>query len=387
MEALNSGNIGEIESLISRNDGTIDESLLYYTNSNGDNGIMIATKLGYTDLLRYLIFKGFHVDHQNFEGSSALHLCASSSIYQHEILFLLKSHSKNDICLQDRRGFTPLHLAILNKSLTDKEQYISQSNINVCTFEGETALHMCTEKEEIELLLRNSNINMRIKSYHYGQTPLLMYCKKGNVLGAFLILEYCFTNNRADILQDVDYRGANFMHISIIRKQTLIILKYREMLERKMNENTEYGKLFSGILKMKTIKGNTCLHAAAFVSDFKITEILISMGCSTESKNLDGYTPSEVSKDENVRQLIEEASLSELLSNQIEIYANSDGDFAVAKVARCILHNGKLLFLIISSKISDIKAEKKSILYVKRSLEDFGALRNQLLNEMSYLCL
>jgi ankyrin repeat protein len=365
LSAIKSGDTSKVNSILSTASEIELDCYLNFTDQKGNNAILIAIELGNIDLLDYLIEKGFDSNHQNFEGQSPLHICAGIDTDQKKVEKII-SLLKTDRYLQDKQGyivfklgFTALHLCVKLNSKSTKF-LISVDNINTRSIAGESALHIATTKELIDILLA-SNANVLLKSFA-GYSPLIHHCNRKNIEAATSILTY-YIDNKISLDTDLDYRGGTFLHSAVAKNLYPVIELFQEALNK--------DSTLASILKTSTIKKNTPLHAAAFLSDMNIVKLLISMGCTNIPKNSNGYTASECAKEESIRHYIEEASLFDY---------QCAAEF-VARVSRCVLINGQLLFVILSGKsIDDISS-------VRRCLDDFGLLRCELINEHPYLCL
>lgn len=289
-EAIESGSLEVLESLFANANAIDNQSFVNFTSNAGNNAIMIAVEMGHLHLIDFLISKGFNSNHQNFEGETVLHICAKENVCEPI------SKVSCDLNAQDRKGWTALHLSIMYNSLAVSRLLISPSNINAVTYLGESALFFALKKEGTDLLLSHgANPGIMSRS---GTTPLLEHCLNANIESALAILEYCLSDPVQVVhLEFTDLRGRTFLHIASHANQMPIIKAFGNKLQK--------NKILVPFLHKVTYKQNTSLHAAAFASHLGIVRELLNLGANPNAINGQGYTASELSKNDKVRHCIE----------------------------------------------------------------------------------
>jgi ankyrin repeat protein len=191
----------------------------------------------------------------------------------------------SDVNIQDVRGRSPLHLAILNNDI------------------------------DLANLLIGSGANIELKDNN-GNTPLLNAVR----FAKFSTIEYLI-NNRADILA-TNSRSSGIIHLCV---KTNEILKLKKLLNLKIKVDID----------LKNSVGNTALHQAAYLGFEDISKELMKNGAKTEIRNDRGNTALHRASHEGKYRII----LS-LLANKALINArNNDGNTPLHRAVYSHNHN------------------------------------------------
>ena len=303
-----------------------------------------------------MIQQGVDVDHQNYYGDTALHLCVSFRLIR-PIKVLLSHHAK---CLKNKQGLTPLHLAAQLGYTELISLLASPDTIDLTNLEGETALFLVTtRKDALVLLSAGANPNARCLMYN---TPLLHHTQKSLQGPASALIEFGFKKKTVK-LDTVDFKKRSFLHIAAH-------LNLISLLQLYVNLTKENGE-FKFLLNLQTSKKNTCLHSAIFAQHEEATKLLLKAGIDPWIKNIQGLTAFELCQEPTLRQFCEDHAL---------FYQVARGA-PVARLFRYSHHEEDIRFFIKSSVMG------QDIIAVERTLSEFGRLRTQLLVEHPESCL
>lgn len=142
--------------------------------------LILATLKGNENIVKMLVEKGANINVQNWQGHSPLQYACSRG-WQDIVIYLLDMGA--DINVKDKRGDTSIHrLASLGRSELLKI-FLNKCtpNLNAQNAEGNTALHIACEDNEVAcaLLLVENKADLSILN-KAEQTPLDL-CKPGGL--------------------------------------------------------------------------------------------------------------------------------------------------------------------------------------------------------------
>ncbi|KAJ6231276.1 myotrophin [Anaeramoeba flamelloides] len=197
--------------------------------------LLIAAKTGNFEISKLLINSGANLNLQDKRGFSPLHLLCSTNKPTIEIikLFLERGASIN---IQTRTGCTPLHLAVKNGDCRISKLLISKGAlINKADFNGYTSLHYsCLSDNTLlfnYLIQEGGDLNIIDKKKN---TPLHLICA-GNSSRCFL--QVCLLNNAN--LNSLDQDGYSPLMKAIMRgKQDFVKLLLESGCEIKFGSSS-----------------------------------------------------------------------------------------------------------------------------------------------------
>ena len=314
---------------------------------------------------------------RNSDGQTCMHVAARKNLKN--ILQITKDYDWN---VYDYSGNTPLHLAVWNSQLQSVEYLITVAYLDSRNFDLEAPIHLAAKKGDIkvlELLINSkcdlcagdkfgntpiffadmssialflsndSDINHRNDS---GTTPFLYYIHQGKVE----LAQYCLTIPALKV--DVCDSGLrNCLHLCCFRGYISLI---KDIIALNKLDITA-----------QTRRGNTLLHAAVEGGFIEIVNLLLSLGADPNIRNIQGRSPSDISRDDEIKSVLADHTI--FLRHSYFV-----GDH----VARVVVANEKsansgLRFIVKSGQLEDMN----SINTVTRSLKDFIYFRNQLMIE------
>lgn len=172
------------------------------------------------DLVDFLISNGVDVNATNEVGETPLIVAVSNGNYEAtELLMKAKGIKVN----QTTKGFTPLHLAVINEFIPLVKLLLShpETNPNFGTADGATPLHfaaMMGLKEEAKLLIADPRTDINAPQHdpvYSGATPLHFAAMQAQTE----IVDYLLKTNRVRIhaiLDRGDYEGFTPLHFAVL---------------------------------------------------------------------------------------------------------------------------------------------------------------------------
>ncbi|KAJ3095814.1 hypothetical protein HK100_005725, partial [Physocladia obscura] len=231
-----------------------EESIVYIRNSDGDSLLHLACRCRSLKVIEYLISKKFSPNIQNYSLETPfLIACEMSDPHCIQLLATPSSNSASN-----KLGMNPFHLC-------------RDANIISTTL--------------VPLLGISAIKNRNIR----GHTPLLHHCHQGATAATIAILE---ASDYDITLTDNAHR--NVLHIAAFNGSLEIIEYVLEhvLLGRMTNKQKDK------ILNTASVRGNTCLHAAASSSvvpaNLAIVKALVAADASISVKNGEGKIPVDV---------------------------------------------------------------------------------------------
>jgi uncharacterized protein len=257
------------------------------TNSVGNNAVMIACEAKNVEMLEFLVKREFDVNHQNFDGETAAHICSRLNIV--EAVEMLDA----DTILRDRKGQTALHVSCMFQNFGISELMASEANVNILNLNNESPIFFAKTAEAVNLFI-SLGADLKIRS-RAGHTPLLHHCHEGNTGAAIAILVHCLANGIN--VDGSDVRGRTFIHICAHEN----LLNVLQVVTKRAKGKASISRL----LDMTTQRKNTALHLAAYSANADVARLLLELGCNPCQRNSRGYTPADISRTEAIRELIE----------------------------------------------------------------------------------
>lgn len=172
------------------------------------------------ELVDFLISNGVDVNATNEAGETPLVIAVSNGNYEAtELLLKAKGIKVN----QTTKGFTPLHLAVINEFIPLVKLLLNHPEINpnFGTADGATPLHfaaMMGLKEEAKLLIDNPRTDINAPQHDHvysGATPLHFAAMQAQTE----IVDYLLKTNRARIhavLDRGDYESFTPLHFAVL---------------------------------------------------------------------------------------------------------------------------------------------------------------------------
>ncbi|TPX41369.1 hypothetical protein SeLEV6574_g06120 [Synchytrium endobioticum] len=362
----------------------LDESLLWRSvslsrNSDGDNALLLATQHRQIHVVRYLCDEFTHwisgtsglqnggiveperliiqqhpgdPNSRNYTRNTPLHKATNLNDLD-LVSFLFESgvslESRND------RGETPLLIAarLHNQEMISHLMSLG-AEVNARTAAGTCILHLAT-LDLIPLMMKATGIDPNIVN-NEGLTPVLYHCQQGRQAIVLELIKYKDVDVNA---KDLGHRTP--LHLCSFRGYTHLVEQLLSKREIAIDETS--------------LKGNTCLHAAADADHMDIVLLLLQAGADPTIRNLQGKSAADLSQNEDMIELLDNYALFRL--------GSCHPKDRVASVARAIIDMYTITFVVKSGLYPDVE----SITTVKRELKDFAFLRQQLLIERPEACI
>ncbi|ARF09818.1 ankyrin repeat protein [Indivirus ILV1] len=226
----NSGNYLITYAIIKNNKDIVqtlinNECKIDITDQEGRSILYTPIKYSYTDIIKQLIKYNKH----SIGVSIADFKDKYNNIPLHYAIFF-KNNDAIDLLVNDSNvntvdvdGNNSLHLAIYSKDSNICKKIISVQNLNINlrTFEGETALHIACnyELEDIVKLLLENRIDINARDYDNQLTALMYTISLNNSKLSKLLLEYGADPN----IQD--YLGNTSVHHAVTQDSNEILYK------------------------------------------------------------------------------------------------------------------------------------------------------------------
>ncbi|CAB0044487.1 unnamed protein product [Trichogramma brassicae] len=258
-------------------------------DKKGDTPLHLALESGNTWASEILLERGADPNLVNAEGSTPLHImCQKTEGYKLvEIFFEIVDDIGKPVWVNvpDKKGNTPLHLAIHHKSTKKSEiLLVNGANPNWADKDGCTALHLIcnTRRHEamkrfFEIIDENPQINLQIDAQNKnGDTPLHMALRLGSKKKFLILLE-----KGADPNVTNRY-GWNALHF-ICRKTTYDFIWHFFEITDKIRRTV--------MIDARDSTGRTPLSLALLKANTKAAEVLLRKGADPNFANKDGWTP------------------------------------------------------------------------------------------------
>ncbi|KAJ3042927.1 hypothetical protein HDV00_006234 [Rhizophlyctis rosea] len=315
-------------------------SVLDAQDWDGNGPAMMATQADRVDILRLLLVeRQMSANVTNYLDQTPLHVCRSVTSAR-----LLLEHGC-PLDAVEAMGNTALILAVQRRDDEIATLLIEfKADLDVQNHIGKTALHYADIHLAKLLAEKGADINRKDSE---GLTPLIHHAHAGRVDIAILLVE----TGRADV-NAADLGQRTCLHLSGFRG-------YRELVGALIRS----GK---ADLERTTMRGNTPLHAASDAGHADIVEMLLQAGANALARNMQGKTPADLAKSDQVCNLLDDYSLF--------VRKDFKSGERVAAVMRAVVRGEDVVFTVKSGTFP----EMSSITTVHRTLDDFVFLRDQL---------
>ena len=256
------------------------------------------------------------IDLKNKKGDTALHAAAARTSQSQATSTLLKYGANLS---SGNFGNTPLHVAVMHDNRPTVEILLRHLSANRTTdiiefknFNGQTAFHLATSPEMLNVLLKN---NAKLSTANDGKTTLHYAVRKNDLQAVECILKYLKEMNLMEIIELKCLNGETALHwatahgpdIEVLR----ILLKYNASVTAQDNDGdtplhwavvynnaqavgclAEHQQTRSvNAVEIKNSTGSTPLHlAAAAVRDAKVLSVLLLFNPKLCAKDGNGNT-------------------------------------------------------------------------------------------------
>lgn len=288
-----------------RGDFSFFEDAIRMRNPNfrfdeGQTPLHLATYLGKTSIVEYLLQIGAKPSTKDSYGNTPLHIAVSEGRLQIAQLLINKG---SDVNAKDALGNTPLLLVNSQKNQLDIIKLLinSGADINVATAFGDTVLHNATLKGSniavLEYLIDNgATIDERNKN---GNTPLAQAVANRNIEHIVFYAE-----NGADI------HATNIHSITPLLSSFVYGIDVTEKIITNKN------------ITSRDSMGNTPLHIAiANNASFDEVMFLIDMGAEINARNRDGESALYFAVEKNNRLIGEQ-----LLAKSADVFSSGNNN-------------------------------------------------------------
>ncbi|KAF9427391.1 hypothetical protein BGZ94_004991 [Podila epigama] len=407
-------------------------SPMYSRDAEGNNGVLLACKSQQLQVLQYLLGRqDYSVNVANYEGQTPLTLAAS--LDNLEMAKIILEHSKGQgqddiIHRQDVFGNAPIHFCTI-ADRTDLLELIliAEPNLGQPNNEGDTALILAAKQMDrtavhgsmVSLLIqrmKNQDLDRQNNSgdtaLHFVYEPALIkeLVERGanpsieNYAGWTPLLKWALhdmtaavrtllATNKVDAL-NTDSRGYTPLHMACLRGnlEMVTLLKEHTLIDLQSH-----------------IDGSTPLQLACQSGSLSTVEYLLREGANPEMRDWANESPADMTNDAAILDLLDNTMLfwdsrtsSQSSSDGHDKVKVSEGDrrpmlkqsgstsaklipnTRVIRVVRGTMEqDGNVRYIVKSGSTLD----KRTIVTMPRSLEDFKFLRETLLLEIPDACI
>jgi ankyrin repeat protein len=275
--ALNGGLI-DLKTAVTNGDLTLvrsmiegDRSLLEFKIDSIFTPLNMASYVGKTDIVKYLLEKGADINTKDREGSTPLQNAAAKGHF--DIVKLLVEKG-SDVNYKDDNGVTPIHFGCMSGNV-DLVKYLVEkgADINAVSKIGRKPAVDAVFGGNVEVLkyLESKGVNMKGLEAGAGNTPLHIATGRGNIE----MLKY-FISKGYDVNKKNDASQTPFTW-AIGGGNTEIL---RLFIENGANVNFQ-----------DRLSGKTTLHFASVRGNAELADFLIKKGADVNIKDNNGRTP------------------------------------------------------------------------------------------------
>lgn len=263
-------------------------------DAHGDTALHLAADI---DVAGMLLNRGIDANIKNVDGNTALHSALEEC--KTELVDLLLQHTKLDEDMPNEKGELFMHQAAAKFGIETFNRIAATSlsrNVNVPTANGETVLHIASRAGDIEIvryLLGIPGIDLNVQNKN-GSSPLHFACENGHIGTVQSLLENLFTyvNARDAWRQTPLHLACKEGNLDIVRllfnnaNLDTDATDLRGWTPLHYASQCPLGELIvcellpftSDIDKQGLAHGETALHLAASVGNFRTVQSLLEHG-------------------------------------------------------------------------------------------------------------
>ncbi|KAI9286257.1 hypothetical protein BC943DRAFT_359426 [Umbelopsis sp. AD052] len=369
-----SDNAKLVEYLLERQGGCGPRDL----NNDRRTPLMVAAMHGKVNVVKALLQDKYiqgTIEREDVDGNTALLLCCAYADNEHYVSVVeeLINTGGARLRVSNHQGNSPLHVAAMGTNEGHKEvlrllsKMMSKDLLAGQNAEGSTFFHLCDSPDLCLSLIQERGANADIAD-KFGRTPFMAWASKCN-----RDMVQFFLEQNIGRLDQADVHGQSALHLACNSdaltalplsndgntKQVLDVL--RMLLERSCVEQ----------LNCRDNDGNTALHIAAMRSGgCPLVELLLEKNASLDIYNKLGQRPVYVAKDSETINLLDDITL-------FRKPVGKDFD-RQCTITRAEVQEAKIMYIIKCGTHGD----RQSIVTVRRSLEDFRFIRQQISFEL-----
>lgn len=275
--SLNAG-LTDIKTAVTNGDLTLvrsmiegDRSLLEFKIDSIFTPLNMASYVGKTDIVKYLLEKGADINTKDREGSTPLQNAAAKGHF--DIVKLLVEKG-SDVNYKDDNGVTPIHFGCMSGNV-DLVKYLVEkgADINAVSKIGRKPAVDAVFGGNVEVLkyLESKGVNMKGLEAGAGNTPLHIATGRGNIeMLKYFILKGYDVNKKNDASQTPFTWAIGGGNTEILRL----------FIENGADVNFK-----------DRLSGKTTLHFACVKGNAELADFLIKKGADVNIKDNNGRTP------------------------------------------------------------------------------------------------
>jgi ankyrin repeat protein len=230
---------------------------------------------------------------QNYNGDTALHLCANHT--STDIVQIFLDHPDIDINIQNRQGFSPLHLSVIYRSIELTHLLLARSSVRVDLRDnqGRTVWNFVNLEFAKVLDTKTSSLEVLFEAalYHLAQN-------NNDIVNLLL-------DSHPLILDMKDKRGANLLHFACEARNEVLFSKL--LPSAKANDSD--------------FLGNSYLHTTSRTDNLDFTRQLLANGFDPTARNLYGKMPGELTSNPDMLDLHDGIFCCRLCKLNCRLYA------------------------------------------------------------------
>ncbi|KAI8578849.1 hypothetical protein K450DRAFT_244806 [Umbelopsis ramanniana AG] len=369
-----SDNAKLVEYLLERQGGCGPRDL----NNELRTPLMVAAMHGKIDVVKVLLRDKYiqeTMEREDVEGNTALLLACAYADNEHYVSVVeeLINTGGARLRVSNHQGNSPLHVAAMGSNEGHKQvlrllsKMMSKDLLDGQNAEGSTVFHLCDSPDLCLALIQERGANAEIAD-KFGRSPFMAWSSKCN-----RDMVKFFLDHNIGRLDQADVHGQSALHLAC-NSDVLTALPLSN------DENTKQvldvlhmllAQISVEQLNCRDRDGNTALHIAAMRSGgCPLVEILLENNASLDIYNKLGQRPVYVAKDSETINLLDDITL-------FRKPVGKDFD-RQCTITRAEVQEAKIMYIIKCGTQGD----RQSIVTVRRSLEDFRFIRQQISFEL-----
>ncbi|KAM0277760.1 hypothetical protein ACHAQH_005553 [Verticillium albo-atrum] len=253
----------------------------------------------------YLLDLGTELNAQDSDGKTPLHDAARHGTKTQ--VELLLNHGA-DTSLTTTRGSTVLHMALRNPKLRPCKSLLARlfaadGSRHVADRDGVLPIHVAAAQGWLATVEWLIQIGAEISSRDdLGRTPLHAAAASMSLDSTAVVQ---FLVDRGLAVEDADEGGMTPLHHALYSYDPL----HKEVYDPDVSlANARYLLQQGASADARDIEGTTPLHHAAWRGNVAIVKLLLEAGADVEAENRQGMKPVNLAKEEDVRELLEQAA-------------------------------------------------------------------------------